>query len=116
MAVIERIGRSEVRPYVIAWGRLTEEDEERLRARVAAPPFVQVTVDLREVEEVTDEGCGAIRNVAEHMDGRGQTMVVLYVPERDATSSLERTRLVDDSRIVFVSSDNDDLLPDPSFE
>jgi hypothetical protein len=109
MAVIERIGRSEMRPYVIAWGRLTEEDEHRLRARLAASPCAQITVDLREVEEVTDEGCAAIRNVAEDMDSLRQTMVVLYVPERDATRSLERTRLLDDSRIVFVASEDGDL-------
>jgi len=110
MAVIERIGRSDTRPYVIAWGRLTEEDEHRLRARVAAsPPCAEVTVDLREVEEVTDEGCAAIRNVAEAMDFLSQRMVVLYVPERDATRSLERTRLLDDSRIEFVASEDGDL-------
>ncbi len=112
MAVIERIGRSETRPYVIAWGRLTEEDEHRLRARLAASPCAQITVDLREVEEVTDEGCAAIRNVAEDMDSLRQTMVVLYVPERDATRSLERTRLLDDSRIVFVASETARLKVD----
>jgi hypothetical protein len=105
MAVIARIGRSETRPYVIAWGRLTEEDEPRLRARVVASPRAEITVDLREVEEVTDEGCAVIRHVAKEMDSRSQTMVVLYVPERDATRSLERTRLLDDSRIVFVASE-----------
>ena len=31
MAVIERIGSSEARPYVVAWRRLTEEDEDRFR-------------------------------------------------------------------------------------
>ena len=56
-----------------------------LRARVAAAPCAQITVDLREIEEVTDEGCAAIRNVAEAMDFLSQRMVVLYVPERDAT-------------------------------
>jgi hypothetical protein len=66
-------------------------------------------VDLREVEEVTDEGCAVIRNVAEDMDTLRQTMVVLYVPERDATRSLERTRLLDDSRIVFVASEDGDF-------
>src|SRR4249919_182139 len=90
MAVIERIGRSETRPYVIAWGRLSEEDEHRLRARVAAAPCAEITVDLREIEEVTDEGCAAIRKVAEGMGFLSQRMVVLYVPERDATRSLER--------------------------
>jgi hypothetical protein len=109
MAVIERIGRSDTRPYVIAWGRLTEEDEHRLRARVAAAPCAQITVDLREIEEVTDEGCAAIRNVAEGMDFLKQTMVVLYVPEREATRSLERTRLLDDARIVFVASEDGEL-------
>ena len=104
MAVIERIGSSEARPYVIAWGRLTDQDEDRLRTRVAAPPDVDVTVDLCEVEEVTDEGCHAIKNVAEAMGDLGQTMVVLYLPDRDATKSLERTGLLDDGRIVFVAS------------
>jgi hypothetical protein len=66
-------------------------------------------VDLREVEEVTDEGCAAIRNVADDMDSLKQTMVVLYVPERDATRSLERTRLLDDARIVFVASEDGEL-------
>ena len=66
-------------------------------------------MDLREIEEVTDEGCAAIRNVAEDMDVLRQTMVVLYVPERDATRSLERTRLLDDARIVFVASEDGDL-------
>src|SRR4029453_4635156 len=46
VAVIERIGSSEARPYVVAWGTLTEEDEDRLRTSVAAPPDVDVTVDL----------------------------------------------------------------------
>ena len=109
MAVIERIGRSDTRPYVIAWGRLTEEDEHRLLARVGASPCAQITVDLREIEEVTDEGCAAIRNVAEDMDVLRQTMVVLYVPERDATRSLERTRLLDDARILFVASEDGEL-------
>lgn len=104
VAVIERIGSSEARPYVVAWGTLTEEDEDRLRTRVAAPPDVDVTVDLCEIEEVTDDGCGAIKNVAEDMGGLGQTMVVLYLPEREATRSLERTGLLDDGRIVFVAS------------
>jgi hypothetical protein len=108
MAVIARIGRSEARPYVIAWGRLTEEDEYRLRARVAASPSAEITVDLREVEEVTDEGCAVIRNVAKDLNILSQTMVVLYVPERDATRSLERTRLLDDARIVFVASEDAD--------
>ena len=40
---------------------------------------------------------------------RSQTMLVLYVLERDATRSLERTRLLDDSRIVFVASEDGDL-------
>jgi hypothetical protein len=31
-------------------------------------------------------------------------MVVLYMPDSDATKSLERTGLVDDDRIVFVAS------------
>ena len=101
MAVIARIGRSETRPYVIAWGRLTEEDEPRLRARVVASPRAEITVDLREVEEVTDEGCEVLHNIGE----RGQRMVVLYLPDRDATNSLKRTGLVNDNRIVFVPSD-----------
>ena len=104
VAVIERIGSSEARPYVVAWGTLTEEDEDRLRTRVAAPPDVEVTVDLCEVEEVTDEGCDAIKNVAEDMGGLGQTMVVLYQPGREATRSLDRTGLLDDGRIIFVAS------------
>ena len=104
VAVIERIGSSEARPYVVAWGTLTEEDEDRLRARVTAPPDVDVTVDLCEVEEVTADGCDAIRKVAEDMGGLGQTMVVLYLPDREATKSLERTGLLDDGQIVFVAS------------
>jgi hypothetical protein len=104
VAVIERIGTSETDPYVVAWGTLTEEDEERLRMRVAAPPDVDVTVDLCEVEEVTDDGCHAIKNVAEDMGGLGQTMVVLYLPDREATRSFERTGLLDDGRIIFVAS------------
>jgi hypothetical protein len=79
MAVIERIGNPESRPYVVAWGRLTEEDEGRLLARVLTSRHVDVTVDLCEIEEVTDEGCTAIKNVAEYM-GEDQTMVVLYKP------------------------------------
>ncbi len=104
MAVIQRIGRPDTHPYVIAWGRLTEEDEDRLRTRLADPVHLDAIVDLREVEEVTDEGCGAIKSVAEQMNGRGQRMVVLYLPDREATRSLERTGLVDDERIEFVSS------------
>ena len=104
MAIIERIGNSDARPYVVAWGTLTEEDEERLRTRVAAPPDVDVTFDLCEVEEVTDDGCDAIKNVAEDMGGLGQTMVVLYQPDREATRSLERTGLLEDGRIIFVAS------------
>jgi hypothetical protein len=104
VAVIERIGSSEARPYVVAWGTLTEEDEGRLRTRVVAPPDVDVTVDLCEVEEVTDDGCDAIKKVAEDMGGLGQTMVVLYQPDREATRSLERTGLLEDGRIIFVAS------------
>ena len=44
MAVIERIGRPEARPYLMAWGRLTEEDEGRLLARVLTSRHVDVTV------------------------------------------------------------------------
>jgi hypothetical protein len=84
------------------WGTLTEEDEER--SRVAAPSDIDVTFDLCEVEEVTDDGCDAIKNVAEDMGGLDQTMVVLYLPDREATKSLERTGLLDDGRIVFVAS------------
>jgi hypothetical protein len=103
MAVIERIGRPESRPYVVAWGRLTEEDEGRLLARVLTSRHVDVTVDLCEIEEVTDEGCTAIKNVAEYM-GQDQTMVVLYLPDREATRSLERSGIADDGRIVLVAS------------
>ena len=103
MAVIERIGKPESRPYVVAWGRLTEEDEGRLLARVLTSRHVDVTVDLCEVEEVTDEGCTAIKNVAEYMD-QDQTMVVLYLPDREATRSLERSGIADDGRIVLVAS------------
>jgi hypothetical protein len=52
MAVIERIGRPESRPYVVAWGRLTEEDEGRLLARVLTSRHVDVTVDLCEIEDL----------------------------------------------------------------
>ena len=52
---------------------------------------------------MTEEGCEAIRNVAAFM-GQDQTMVVLYIPDREATRSLERTRLADDGRIVLVGS------------
>ncbi len=107
MAVIQRIGRADTHPYVIAWGRLTEEDEDRLRTRLADPAQLDATVDLREVEEVTDEGCDAIKSVAAHMNGHGQRMVVLYLPEREATRSLERTGLVDDDRIVFLASQDE---------
>jgi hypothetical protein len=103
MAVIERIGKPESRPYVVAWGRLTEEDEGRLLARVLTSRHVDVTVDLCEIEEVTDEGCTAIKNVAEYM-GEDQTMVVLYIPDREATRSLERSGIADDGRIVLVAS------------
>ena len=103
MAVIERIGNPESRPYVVAWGRLTEEDEGRLLARVLTSRHVDVTVDLCEIEEVTDEGCTAIKNVAEYM-GQDQTMVVLYIPDREATRSLERSGITDDGRIVLVAS------------
>lgn len=103
MAVIERIGRPQARPYLVAWGRLTEEDGERLLARVLTARHVDVTVDLCEIEEVTDEGCRAIRSVAEFMD-LDQTMVVLYDPDREATRSLERTGIADDGRIVLVAS------------
>ena len=103
MAVIERLGKPESRPYVVAWGRLTEEDEGRLLARVLTSRHVDVTVDLCEIEEVTDEGCTAIKNVAGYM-GQDQTMVVLYKPDREATRSLERSGIADDGRIVFVAS------------
>lgn len=103
MAVIERIGRPQARPYLVAWGRLTEEDGERLLARVLTARHVDVTVDLCEIEEVTDEGCHAIRSVAEFMD-LDQTMVVLYDPDREGTRSLERTGIADDGRIVLVAS------------
>ena len=103
MAVIERIGKPESRPYVVAWGRLTEEDEGRLLARVLTSRHVDVTVDLCEIEEVTDEGCTAIKNVAGYM-GQDQTMVVLYKPDREATRSLERSGIADDGRIVLVAS------------
>jgi len=63
----------------VAWGRLTEEDEGRLLARVLTSRHVDVTFDLCEIEQVTDEGCTAIKNVAEYM-GQDQTMVVLYIP------------------------------------
>ena len=102
MAVIESIANPESRPYVVAWGRLTEEDEGRLLARVLTSRHVDVTVDLCEIEEVTDEGCTAIKNVAEYM-GEDQTMVVLYIP-RDETRSLERSGITDDGRIVLVAS------------
>ena len=82
MAVIERLGKPKSRPYVVAWGRLTEEDEGRLLARVLTSRHVDVTVDLCEIEEVTDEGCTAIKNVAGYM-GQDQTMVVLYKPDRE---------------------------------
>jgi hypothetical protein len=103
MAVIEMIGRPQVRLYIIAWGRLTEEDEGRLLARVLTARHADVTVDLCEVEEVTDRGCKAIKNVAAYM-GQDRTMEVLYVPEREATRSLERTGIADDRRIVLVPS------------
>lgn len=103
MAVIERIGRPEARPYLVAWGRLTEEDEQRLLSRVLTLRHVDVTVDLCEVEEVTDRGCEAIKNVAEYM-GQGQTIVLLYRPDREETRSLERTGIADDGRIVLVAS------------
>jgi hypothetical protein len=54
---------------------------------------------------VTDERCEVLLNVAEHIGERGQRMVVLYLPDSDATKSLERTGLVDDDRIVFIASD-----------
>jgi hypothetical protein len=38
------------------------------------------------------------------MGGLGQTMVVLYKPDRVATRSLERTGLLEDGRIIFVAS------------
>lgn len=103
MAVIERIGSPGTHPYVVAWGRLTEEDEERLLARVADARSRDITVDLCEIEEVTDEGCVAIRNVADQI-GRDQTLVVLYLPDRESTRSLERTGIADDGRIVLVAS------------
>jgi hypothetical protein len=31
-------------------------------------------------------------------------MVVLYLPDREATRSFERTGLLDDGRIIFVAS------------
>jgi hypothetical protein len=69
------------------------------------PPLLGTltTVDLCEIEEVTDEGCTAIKNVAEYM-GQDQTMVVLYIPDREATRSLERSGIADDGRIVLVAS------------
>ena len=100
--MIERIGRPQSRPYVVAWGRLTEEDEGRLLARVLTSRHVDVTVDLCEVEEVTDEGCIAIKKVAEYM-GQDQTMVVVYLPDRKATRLLERSGIADDGRIVLVA-------------
>lgn len=103
MAVIERIGRHQARPHLIAWGTVTEEDEARLLARVLISRHVEVTVDLCEVEVVTDEGCEAIRNVAAYLD-QDQTMVLLYVPEREGTRSLERTGIAEDGRIVLVAS------------
>ena len=92
-----------VTPIRRGWGRLTEEDEGRLLARVLTSRHVDVTVDLCEIEEVTEEGCTAIKNVAGYM-GQDQTMVVLYKPDREATRSLERSGIADDGRIVFVAS------------
>jgi hypothetical protein len=103
MAVIERIERPGSHPYVVAWGRLTEEDEGRLLACVLTSRPVGVTVDLCEIEEVTDEGCTAIKNVAEYM-GRDQTIVVLCIPDPESTRSLERSGIADDGRIVLVAS------------
>ena len=82
---------------------MTEEDEGRLLARVLTSRHVDVTVDLCEIEEVTEEGCAAIKNVAEYM-GQDQTMMVLYLPDREATRSLEQSGIADDSRIVLVAS------------
>jgi hypothetical protein len=104
MAVIERIGRAGTRPYIMAWGRLTEHDESRLRLRLDEPSYVEATIDLREIEEVTEEGCEALLNIADYIGERGQRMVVLYLPDRDGTGWLERTGIVRDPRIVFVDS------------
>jgi hypothetical protein len=104
MAVIERIGRAGTRPYLMAWGRLTEQDEDRLRMRLDEPPYVEVTIDLSEIEEVTEEGCEVLLNIADYIGERGQRMVVLYLPDSDGTGSLERTGIVRDPRIAFVDS------------
>jgi hypothetical protein len=104
MAVIERIGRAGTRPYLMAWGRLTEQDEDRLRMRLDEPPYVEVTIDLSEIEEVTEEGCEVLLNIADYIGERGQRMVVLYLPDPDATGALERTGIVRDPRIAFVDS------------
>ena len=85
MAIIQRIEKSRVTPIRRGLGRLTEEDEGRLLARVLTSRHVDVTVDLCEIEEVTDEGCTAIKNVAEYM-GHDQTMAVLYLPQSGGDS------------------------------
>ena len=90
MAVIERIRRPESRPYVVAWGRLTKEDEGRLLARVLTLRHVDVTVDLCEIDEVTSEGCTAIKHVAEYM-GQDQTdngRIVLVACSRSRRTGL----------------------------
>jgi hypothetical protein len=91
MAVIEMIGRPQVRLYIIAWGRLTEEDEGRLLARVLTARHADVTVDLCEVEEVTDRGCKAIKNVAAYMvrTGRWKCSMSLSARRLDHSSEPE---------------------------
>ena len=103
MAVIERIGSSGRVPTLSPGGG-SQRKRGPLRTRVAAPADADVNVDLCEVEEVPDGGCVAIKDVAEDMGCRGQTMVVLYLPDREAPRSLERTGLLDRGGIVFVAS------------
>jgi len=110
MAVIARVGSADTSDDLIVWGRLTDLDSERIRSKVDQGPGRDVTLDLREVEEVTEDGCLVLKGLAYYLRSWGRTLTVLHMPESFGTRSFETTALLEDPAITFIGSADADSV------
>lgn len=103
MAVIARVGPADSSDDLIIWGCLTDLDAEQIRLKVYEGPGFDVTIDLREIEEVTEDGCFVLKSLGHYLQSHGRRLILLYRPTL-ATRSFETTGLLEDPEITFAES------------
>jgi hypothetical protein len=100
MADIEAFPPEGWAPHIVVRGRLTDSDLATLERYADTVTDRGLTVDIRELQELTNGGCETLRKLGQHLTGR--RLRVLYPFKGPIANGLRQSGLLEDPLITWA--------------